>query len=63
MRGVHHGLKITGEQRQAWADHMHAAAEEIGLSVEFRKACMPFIEGGSTFCQRVSWPRDQRWAR
>ena len=36
MRGVHHGLKITGEQRKAWADHMHAAAEEIGLSVEFR---------------------------
>ena len=63
MRGVHHGLKITGEQRKAWADHMHAAAEEIGLSVEFRKAFMPFIEGGSTFCQRVSWPRDQRWAR
>ena len=36
---------------------------EIGLSEDFRKAFMPFIEGGSTFCQRVSWPRDQRWAR
>jgi truncated hemoglobin YjbI len=36
MRGAHQGLRITGEQRKAWADHMHAAAEEVGLSEEFR---------------------------
>ena len=63
MRGAHHGLKITGAQRKAWADQMVAAAEDVGLSEEFRRAFMPFIEGGSTFCQRVSWPRDQRWPR
>ncbi|MGI9116264.1 MAG: group II truncated hemoglobin [Gaiellales bacterium] len=63
MRGAHHGLRITGEQRKAWADHMHAAAEDVGLDEDFRRAFMPFIEGGSTFCQRVSWPRDQRLPR
>jgi len=63
MRGAHAGLKITGAQRKAWAAHMHAAAVDVGLPDDFRRAFMPHIEGGSTFAQRVSWPRDQRWAR
>lgn len=63
MRGAHNGLKITEVQRAAWAAHMRQAAEDCDLPVEFQQRLMPFIEGGSTFAQRVSWPADQRWPR
>ena len=63
MRGAHHGLEITEEQRSAWAEHMRLAAEEVGLPEEFRRRFMPHIEGGSTFAMRVSWPRDRRGPR
>ena len=63
MKGAHHGLRITEAQRSAWAAHMRAACEEVGLDAEFRRRFMPHIEGGSTFAMRVSWPRDQRGPR
>lgn len=63
MRGAHHGLEITEQQRTAWADHMRRAAEEVGLPDEFRRRFLPYIEGGSTFAMRVSWPRDRRGPR
>jgi truncated hemoglobin YjbI len=63
MRGAHNGLKITEEQRAAWAGHMRQAAIDCELPIAFQQRFMPFIEGGSTFAQRVSWPVDQRWPR
>ncbi len=63
MRGAHHGLEITEEQRGAWAAHMRGAAEDLDLPLEFRRRFMPYIEGGSTFAMRVSWPRDRRGPR
>jgi len=63
MRGAHNSLKISEEQRAAWAAHMRQAAEDCELPLEFQQRFMPFIEGGSTFAQRISWPVDQRWAR
>ncbi len=63
MRDAHHGLKITPAQRTAWAEHMRCAAEDCQLPVEFRQRFMSFIEGGSTFAMRVSWPIDQRGPR
>jgi len=63
MRGAHQGLKITPTQRAAWADHMRAAAEDCELPLEFRQRFLSFIEGGSTFAMRVSWPSDQRGPR
>jgi truncated hemoglobin YjbI len=63
MKGAHAHLRISEEQRRHWADHMFAAAEEVGLPEDFRRALMPHIEGGSTFARRVSFPPDERWAR
>ncbi len=63
MAGAHHGLRITEAQRTAWAGHMRAAADDLDLPVDFRRRFMPHIEGGSTFCMRVSWPKDQRGPR
>ncbi|MSO47684.1 MAG: oxidoreductase [Thermoleophilia bacterium] len=63
MRDAHSGLKISEAQRAAWAGHMRQAAADCQLPEEVQQRLMPFIEGGSTFAQRVSWPVDQRWAR
>ncbi len=63
MRDAHLGLKITPAQRTAWAEHMRCAAEDCQLPVAFRQRFMSFIEGGSTFAMRVSWPSDQRGPR
>jgi hypothetical protein len=42
---------------------MRQAAIDCELPIAFQQRFMPFIEGGSTFAQRVSWPVDQRWPR
>ncbi len=63
MKGAHAGLRITEEQRRAWAGHMFGAAEEVGIPEDVRKALIPHVEGGSTFARRVSFPPDERWAR
>jgi hemoglobin len=63
MRGAHHDLRITEQQRARWAELMFHAAVEEGLPEEFRRRLVPYIEGGSTFALRVSWPADQRGPR
>ena len=63
MRGAHHDLRITEQQRARWAELMFHAAVEEGLPEEFRRRLVPYIEGGSTFALRVSWPADRRGPR
>ncbi len=64
MKGAHQNLQIT-----------RAAARAVGRADvpgdRSRPACrtssgsrlVPYIEGGSTFAMRVSWPVDRRWPR
>jgi truncated hemoglobin YjbI len=63
MRGAHHDLRISEPQRARWAELMFRAAAEEDLPEEFRRRLVPYIEGGSTFALRVSWPADQRGPR
>jgi truncated hemoglobin YjbI len=63
MAGAHHHLKITEPQRARWAALMFRAAEEVDMPAEFRRRLVPYIEGGSTFALRVSWPVDRRGPR
>jgi truncated hemoglobin YjbI len=63
MEGAHHNLQITEPQRARWAALMFRAAEEVGMPAEFRRRLVPYIEGGSTFALRVSWPADRRGPR
>jgi len=63
MQGAHHGLEITEPQRARWAELMFRAAGEVELPEEFRRRRVPYIEGGSTFALRVTWPADRRGPR
>jgi truncated hemoglobin YjbI len=63
MAAAHHGLRISEAQRARWAKLMHEACAEVGLPDEFRRRFRAHVDGGSTFAQRVSWPRDQVWPR
>jgi hypothetical protein len=42
---------------------MFRAAEDVEMPAEFRRRLVPYIEGGSTFALRVSWPVDRRGPR
>jgi hemoglobin len=63
MKGAHHNMQVTEAQRARWAELMYRAAAEAGLPEEFRQRLVPYIEGGSTFAMRVSWPADRLWPR
>lgn len=63
MKGAHQNLQITEAQRARWGELMYRASVEAGLSDEFRSRLVPYIEGGTTFAMRVSWPVDRRWPR
>lgn len=63
MKGAHHHLRITEPQRARWAELMFRACDVAGMPDEFRRRLVPYIEGGSTFALRVSWPADQRGPR
>jgi hypothetical protein len=42
---------------------MFASCRDVGLPDEFARRFVPYVEGGSTLAQRVSWPADVRWPR
>jgi hemoglobin len=63
MKGAHLGLEISEAQRARWAALMERACTETGMSGEFRRRFVPYVEGGSTFAMRVSWPADRIWPR
>jgi hemoglobin len=63
MKGAHLNLQITEPQRARWAELMYRASAEAEMPEEFRRRLLPYIEGGSTFAMRVSWPVDRRWPR
>ena len=63
MKGAHQNLQISEAQRARWAGLMYRACAEAGLPDEFRRRLVPYIEGGTTFAMRISWPVDRRWPR
>jgi hemoglobin len=63
MKGSHLGLEISEAQRSRWVALMEQAAGDTGMSDEFRQRFVPYLEGGSTFAMRVSWPADRIWPR
>jgi hemoglobin len=63
MKGAHQHLQITEPQRARWAELMYRASIDAELPEEFRRRLLPYIEGGTTFAMRISWPADRRWPR
>jgi len=63
MRGAHVGLRISNEQRQRWVALMFEACRDVGMDDAFMRRFLPYVEGGSTLAQRVSWPGDERGPR
>ncbi len=63
MKGAHQNLQITEAQRARWAELMYRASAEADMPDEFRQRLLPYIEGGTTFAMRISWPADRRWPR
>jgi hemoglobin len=63
MKGAHQNLQITEPQRARWAELMYRASIEAELPEEFQRRLLPYIEGGTTFAMRISWPADRRGPR
>ncbi len=63
MKGSHHDLRISEEQRARWALLCLTACGEAGVNDELRRELVPYVEGGSTLAMRVSWPADEVWPR
>ncbi len=63
MKGSHLGLEISEAQRARWASLMERACAETGMSRDFQQRFVPYVEGGSTYAMRISWPADRIWPR
>ncbi len=63
MEGAHYGLRITPEARARWVRLFRLAATEVGVDAELLRDLEPYLEGGSTFAMRVSFPTPERGPR
>ncbi len=63
MEGAHYGLRITPAQRARWVALFREAAADVGVPADVLRDLDPHLEGGSTFCMRVSYPAPERGPR